>query len=72
MRVSKIKIIEQISEDSYRSKDGYSVAREYGPDDNGNLISGKWVFRDPLNNFIDMDRDRHDLMKRNNLQGVFN
>lgn len=58
-------VFEQISEDAYQSRDGQSMAREYGFTPNGNPIAGRWVLRGQDGIWIDFDANRLDLMERN-------
>lgn len=48
----------------YRSADGHTMRREHGQTPNGNPFGYRWVLRDPLGNFIDVDQYRHDLAPR--------
>ena len=48
-------------EHGYKSKEGYSMKREYGDSPNGNPIGGNWVLRDPTDMFMGWGQYRLDL-----------
>lgn len=63
-RVENLRRMEQISHDSYVSKEGYRMQREYGLTPNGNNINGRWVLRGPNKELIDFYYYRDDLLER--------
>lgn len=64
-----MRVMKQIeSNQSYCSDDGWSLNREQGETPNGEPIDGRWVLRNPLGEFLDVDQYRHDMAARHKLK----
>lgn len=59
------------SDDIYVALDGSIISREDGHTPNGNKIGQRWVYRDAMGEFVDVDRYRNDLFDRFDLTLVF-
>lgn len=67
-RSAKPILMQLVSDAEYRSVEGYVMRREEGETPNGNPVNGRWVLRTPDLEWVDVDRYRHDLCSRYNLQ----
>lgn len=66
----KTKLIEVNPNESYEGT-VYTLQREHtGETPNGNPLSGHWVLRNKVGDFLDVDAYRNDIAERHNLELV--
>ena len=63
----KEEAVKRTEYDGYLLPNGWTMKRERGKTPNGHSINSCWVLRDEKGNWIDVDRYRHDLAERYNL-----
>jgi hypothetical protein len=56
-------------EDLLAADNGYTMCREYSTvTPGGNLAGGRWVLRDPMGEYVDVNQYRHDLLEHHNFR----
>lgn len=52
----------------YQASNGFTARREGGVTPNGNPVGQRWVLRDALGAWVDVNQYRHDMFEHNGLR----